>query len=160
MNTLTTQEALLDVSIMNAEVSEASFTDIYIDLSEKGLPIEIITRLEGIWNKTKVIGGHAVQIGKIIVMKIIDFMRNNSGLALGLAIGAAISAIIGMIPFIGHYLQELTQPLVITLSALCGYQFETGNSIFESAMTLAKNFFQLFADIFNTIKEYWENSSS
>ena len=159
MPTMTADEALLDVSMMNAEVTDKSFTDVFIELSEKGLPTEIITRLEGIWNKTRIIAGEIIQIGKIIVLKIIEFIRENSGLAIGLAIGVAISALIGMIPHFGPYLQDVTEPLILALSALSGVQFDTGSSMFDAAMTLAKNFLKLFADIFNAIKEYWINKN-
>jgi hypothetical protein len=156
---LTADMALMDVSMMNAETKSASFTDIFMELSQKGLPTEVITRLKGICEKTKIIAGEVVQVGKIIVLKIIAFLRENSGLALGLAIGAAISALIGMIPFIGSYFQDLTQPLLLTLSALAGFKFETGNTYFESALMLAKSFFKLLADIFNAIKDYWQEKA-
>ena len=155
MSAITTEEALLDVSMMNAEVADKSFTDVFVELSNKGLPADIITRLEGIWNKTKPIAGEIVQIGKIIVLKILEFIRENSGLAIGLALGAAISAVIGMIPYIGPYIQELTEPLILALSAFSGVKYQTGESSFDSAMTLATNFFKLFAEIFNAIKEHW-----
>ncbi len=100
MATVTSEEARLDISILNGEVKYSSFTDIFIELSGKGLPTEIITRIESIWNKTKIIAGEMIQIGKIIVIKIIEFMRANSGLVLGLVMGVAISTLIGMTPFI------------------------------------------------------------
>jgi hypothetical protein len=141
--------------MMNAEVADKSFADVFVELSNKGLPADIITRLEGIWNKTKPIAGEIVQIGKIIVLKILDFIRGNSGLAIGLALGVAICTLIGTIPFIGPFIQDIAGPLILALSALFGIQFETGQSLFDSAMTLASNFFKLFADIFNAVKEYW-----
>lgn len=157
MAAITSQEALLDISIMNAEASNTSFTDIFIQLSNEGLPAEVITRMEGIWKTTKVISGEVIQIGKIIVLKIFEFIKANIGLALGLAIGAAISAMVGMIPFIGPWLQHLVEPLLLSLSAFMGYTVETGDSPFEAAITLAKNFFKLLAETFNAIQEYWES---
>jgi hypothetical protein len=62
-----------------------------------------------------------------------------------------------MIPFLGPFLQGLTGPLILAISGIYGANFETENSMYKSAMILAENFFKLFAEIFNGIKEYWES---
>lgn len=157
MATMTVEDALFDISLMNAEVKDKSFTDIFIELSNNGIPTYIITRLESLWSITKTIANDIVQVGKIIVLKIYEFIKENSGLAIGIALGAIASQLIGMIPVFGPFLEELTEEIFLFIGGLIGINEEEKNGLLAAAITLAKKFLQLFADIFNAVSDYFKN---
>jgi hypothetical protein len=146
--------ALLELTVINAEAQQAeSFASAAKALLDRGLPPEVVTRLQDLWDKTKVIGGELVAVGKIIVMKIVDFFLANPGLAIGLVIGAAVAALVSAsIPFIG----PLLSPLVVVLSTLYGYNIQLGgrDSLLYSTVQLAVEFFKLLIDIFKAVVNY------
>ena len=120
----------------------------------KGIPPEVLTRLKDLWEKTKVIAGEVVSIGKIIVQKIFEFLKDNPKLTIGLAFGAAVSVLIAGVPFIGPILA----PLAITISMIyfggVGAAMEKGDisgSPLSAAIALANSFFELLMAIFNAI---------
>lgn len=148
------EAALLELTVVNAELQETeSFATAARELLDRGLPPEVVTRLQSLWEKTKVIGGEVIAVGKIIVKKIVDFFLANPGLAIGLAIGAAVAALVSAsIPFIG----TLLAPLVAVLTTLYGYNIQLGgrDSMLHSTVKLAVEFFKLLVDIFKAVASY------
>jgi hypothetical protein len=127
-------------------------------LFEFCLPAEFVTRLEEIWKKTKEVAGEIVQIGKIIVGKIFDFIRANQNLALGVAIGAAISAIVGMVPFLGFILGPLAGLATVPAGIYFGIKIDAKQKnvgFDEQLFTVARQFFNIFAEIFNALKAHF-----
>ena len=60
--------ALLELTVINAEAQQAeSFAAAAKALLDRGLPPEVVTRMQDLWDKTKVIGGEVVAVGKIII---------------------------------------------------------------------------------------------
>lgn len=150
---ITSEKALFDISSLNAESKEWTFDNEAVKLLNLGLPAELVTRLEAIWGTIKVIGNETVAVGKIIVKKIVDFMLNNSGMTVGLLFGAAVAAFLSAsIPFVG----ALLAPLIVTLSALYGYNIQDGgkDSLLYSAVKLAKEFLDLVISIFQAVTSY------
>ena len=138
--------------------------DIISDFINGGLPQEIVMRLDAIWGMTKTIAGEIVNVGQIILTKIWEFVKENQNFAIGVAIGAAIGSLVNLIPFLG----QLLSPIAISIGAIIGgvvgerldrmAKGETvteKSGIFESAIMLAKKFFQLFSEIFNGLKTYF-----
>jgi len=159
MADITEQQGLLDLSILNAESQQQDFNEIVVELSNKKIPIEIITRLKPIWEKTKEIAGEIVNIGKIIVLKIINFIKENPNMSAGIALGAAIGAIIGMVPFFGPLLQPIVTALSTFLGIMVGGAMDRGEKTdltLENAIKSAKVFLSLFVDIFISVKQYFE----
>lgn len=152
--TMKPEVALLELIVINAEAQQAeSFAAAAKALLDRGLPPEVVTRMQDLWDKTKVIGGEVVAVGKIIIKKIVDFFLANPGLAIGVAIGAAVSALVSAsIPFIG----ALLAPLVGVLVALYGYNIQEGgrDSMLHSTVKLAVEFFKLLVDIFKAVVNY------
>jgi hypothetical protein len=145
--------ALLELTVMNAEAGQfESFASAAKALLDRGLPPELVTRMQDLWDKTKVIAGELVAVGKIIIKKIAEFFLANPGLAIGLAIGAALAALISSIPFIG----ALLAPLVVVISTLYGYNIQLGgrDSLLYSTITLAKEFFMLLISTFKAVANY------
>lgn len=145
---MNTEQALLEVSMLNAEVSNQSFEDVVVEGIGGGVPPEVLTRMKDLWEKTKEIAGEVVEIGKIIIMKIIEFLKAHPKLAASLAIGAAVYLLTHAIPLIG----PLLAPLLAAASAI--YTFGTVSSL-DEAIDMAKKFFQLLVEIFNAVASRW-----
>lgn len=158
-STLSPEEGLFELTLLNAEKQEANFEDVVIAGMRRGIPPEIITRLKDLWETTKNVAGEIVAIGKIIVLAILDFLKANLKMAIGIALGAAISSLILAIPFIG----PLLAPLAVSLSAAygggVGAALEGGlndpASPLTAAIALADRFFELLIQIFQAVGNYW-----
>ncbi|MEA3522786.1 MAG: hypothetical protein U9R50_07405, partial [Campylobacterota bacterium] len=75
----------------------------------------------------KDIAGKTIEVGKIIVMKIIDFIKENPTLSIGMAIGGAVGALAAFIPFIGPFIAPLTVGLGVAAGAIIGNQLSDVN---------------------------------
>ncbi|MCE2660396.1 MAG: hypothetical protein LW854_19480 [Rubrivivax sp.] len=154
---MTPQRGLFELTMRNAQTSLMSFDDVVIDAVSRGVPPEVITRLKGIWEQTKVIAGEVVAIGRIIVREIVNFLRQHPRIALGIALGAAVTALIGGIPFVGPLLQPFSLWLGTFYAAGVGAAMEMGDysgSPFTAAIELAKHFFELITRIFRSVVAY------
>lgn len=150
--------ALLELSIMNAETAPMDFTSIVIELANRDVPMEIVTRLEELWTKTKIIAGEVVHIGRIIVEKIITFIRENPKMALGFAIGICLGVLTSMIPFIGPLLAPLATAIGIVWGTYVGRLMDserTTNSPIAIAIEAAERFLHLLVEVFKELKDYW-----
>lgn len=155
---LSSNQALLELTLLNAETSDASFEDFFVAGIGKGLPPEVLTRLKELWDQTKLIGGELVAIGKIIVQKIFEFLKANPKLAIGLAMGVAVGALIGGIPIIGPIIAPLSVLLSTLYGAGVGAAMQKGDysgSPYTAGIELAEKFFELLKAIFNGISQYW-----
>ena len=83
-------EAEFELALMQAESDSMASSDLYIWLRECGLSPEIAVRLKELVNVTQRIGNKVVSIGKLIVMKLREFITAHKGLAIGTVLGAAI----------------------------------------------------------------------
>ncbi len=151
-------QGMFELSLMNAEASSAQFDDVVVEALNRGIPPELVTRLKEVWEKTKVIAGEIVAIGKIIVRQIIEFLRQNPKMTIGMALGAAVAVLIGGIPFIGPLLQPLATLIAAVYGAGVGAAMENGDnsgSPLSAAIALAEKFFELLKNILNSIAEYF-----
>lgn len=146
--TLNSEQAMLEFTLLNAETTDQSFDDVVLDGLQRGIPPEMLTRMKSLWEQTKKIGNEVIEVGKIIVMKIIEFLKANPKLAASLAIGAAVYLLVHAIPFIG----SLLAPLLAVGAAL--YAFGTLTSL-DDVIKMAKDFFALLVSIFNTVANRW-----
>jgi len=145
---LNREQAMLEFTLLNAETTGQSFDDVVLEGLQRGLPPELLTRMKSLWEMTKQIGGEVIDVGKIIVMKIIEFLKANPKLAASLAIGAAVYLLAHAIPVIG----PLLAPLLAAVAAI--YAFGTLSSL-DDVINLAKEFFALLVEIFNTVANRW-----
>lgn len=146
--TLNSEQAMLEFTLLNAETSGQSFDDVVLDGLQKGIPPEMLTRMKSLWEQTKKIGNEVIEVGKIIVMKIIEFLKANPKLAVSLAIGAAVYLLAHAIPFLG--------PLLAPLSASIAALYTFGKlSILDDVVKLATEFFALLVGIFNAVANRW-----
>jgi len=155
----TPEQALLELSLRNAEEVDLSFDDVVIEGVHKGIPVELLTRLRELWEKTKEIGGEIVAVGKIIVKAIFDFLKANPYLTTGMAIGASVTVLIAAIPFIGPILAPFVGALGSLYGAGIGASVEAGEVTSDplvATIALAKKFFELLGQIFNAVADYWK----
>lgn len=156
-------QANLDLILLNAEANSISSSDLYLWLRESGLPSEIAIRLKNLVDVTAKTAEDIISVGKIILVKIIEFIKAHPNLAIGVALGAAIGALVSMIPFLGTYLAPIAALLGITIGAVAGHRLDLSNegkpvsknpnliSITQELIEIAKEFFKLLIDIFNTV---------
>jgi outer membrane lipoprotein SlyB len=160
-------EAKLELALLNAKTYGIDRIDMITRFTNRGLAQEVVTRMDELWDKTKVIAGETIQIGKIIIIKIWEFIEANPNMAIGIAVGAAVGALAHMIPFIGSFLAPITMALGAVIGGVAGHRLDKMNKdqrvsygligIAEDVVSIAKEFFRLFAEIFNALKEYFSD---
>jgi len=161
--TLTPAQAEFKLALMNAEAKSVSGSDLYLWLCEQGLPSEVAIRLRELGDATAIVADRVINIGKIILIKIIEFVKAHPNLAIGIAVGAAIGALVGMIPFLGVYLAPIATAISVSIGAIAGHRLdkiEQGQTVNTSSgliaigqdlIEIAKMFFGLLIDIFNAV---------
>jgi hypothetical protein len=165
MNThvLTPAQANFDMALWNAEAESVSSSDLYLWLRESGLPSEVAIRLQNLVGTVTKVGSKAISVGKIILIKVIEFAKAHPNLAIGIAIGAAIGVLVSMIPFLGVYLAPIATVISSTIGAIAGHRLDkldkgqVVNSssdlivIGQDVIEIAKEFFKLLIGIFNMV---------
>ncbi len=160
--TMMLPQARLELALWQAEADMASSSDIYIRLTEKGLPSEVAIRLKELLEWAKPIGDKMISIGKIIVIKLIEFIEKHPNLATGIALGAAVSSLIAAIPFLGPILAPIALPLGITVGAIAGHRVDKAQDgkmnsglglidITQDVIEIARAFFQFFIETLTAI---------
>ncbi len=161
--TLTKGDATIELSVLNSATHDLEWVDIVTMLNNRGAKLELVTRMQDLWEKTKIIAGEVVNIGRVILLQIWEFVKTNPNMILGAVIGAAIGALTLLIPFVGQFLAPIAIAIGSTLGALAGHRIDkvlcgeqVSNSIFEDLITAAKRFFQFIIDIFGALRnEYF-----
>lgn len=147
---------------MESQAKQKTSLDFFNEFTNMGLSQEAVTALKEISIKTaKDIAGKTIEIGKIIVMKILDFVKENPGMFIGAAIGGAIGALSLFIPFIGAMIAPYGATLGAAIGVLVGNQMQNTKegklnsggltADIENAIDIAKKFFNLLKDIFMAI---------
>lgn len=156
---ISVNEAKLELTLLNSNVLDLDHIDVITRFTNAGLPSEIIFRLEELWEKTKIVGGKIIHIGKIIIMEILKFIEKNPGLAIGVALGATIGALVNLVPYLGPLLSPITIAIGGLLGGAIGSRLDRGKKpvnwiedISQEAIVLAKQFFKLLAAIFVALK--------
>lgn len=136
-------------------------------LMDMGVPRDIAYTIDELTDKAIIIGNKLYDIGKILLLKIIEFIKANPKMAIGIALGAAFAALssmlAGIVPFIGAWLapivSSITAWIAIPLGAIIGHKLDKkakgenpSDSLIENAISLANEFLKLFADIFQAVK--------
>ena len=148
-------EAKLDLVVIEGDIVEESKLDLVTRLTNSGLPQEVVTRVSQLWDVTKKIGDEIYQIGKIIISKIMAFLKANPNLTAGIAVGLAVGI---LIPFVGPILM----PLAIAIGAVLGVRldnYEQGSpmavdaiGVSHEVVMMARKFFDLIIEIFDAVQ--------
>ena len=159
----------LEMSLLQAAADSFTSNELYVWLSDSGLPTQITTKLHELVTYTKKAGNKVFAVGKIILIKIIEFVKAHphlvAGIGIGLTVGFAVQTLVSSIPFIGAVLAPvagaLTSTLGIAILGIAGHRLDKKSQgkqvsdgfigVAEDVIEIAKEFFEFIADIFNTI---------
>ena len=161
---MTRAQASLELALWQADAEAMSSSDIYIWLRESGLPAEVAIRMKELVNFTARIGAKTVKLGKIVLIKIIEFIKRHQNLATGMALGAAISLLVASIPVFGALLIPITLPLGIAVGAIAGHRVDKANgngmssdigmvSISQDVIEIARDFFESFVETIRAVAD-------
>lgn len=153
-----TVEQRMALMTMESKAKQKTSLDVFKELVAMGFSDEVITGLKEISLKTaKDITGKTIEVGKIIINNIIDFIKENKGLAIGMLLGAALGALTAFIPFIGPIIAPFMTKLGVVVGGLVGNKIQnTPNNTgitgeIENIKNVAVTFFNLLKAIFNAI---------
>lgn len=159
---MTLPQARLELALWQADADTVSSSDLYIRLTEMGLPPEVAIRLKALLEIVRPIGDKLISIGKIIVLKLTEFIEQHPNLAAGIALGAAVSSLIASIPFLGQVLAPIALPLGIAAGAIAGHRVDRADgkrinddmgvmAIAQDVIEIARAFFSLFIDTLTAV---------
>lgn len=179
---LSPPQARLKLVLLNKQAEAKNNWEFYSEMRDLGLPDEIIEILQRVLKITSKVAGTVISIGKIIVTKLIEYVAKHplqvAGLAVGLgatyALGVALSGMFALIPTLPHWIGvgPLLTKLAIIIPNLCKTVFvpvmilspivgtvvgeifdKKYPEVSESLQQIAKDFFEFFAQIINSIKD-------
>ncbi len=157
--TVSPAQANLKMALWQVDADLMSSTELYTWLVDSGLPHEVTIRLHELITYTKKVGSKVIAVGKIILIKVLEFVKAHPflviGAGIGAVVGAAVASLITAVPFFGQLLAPVAMVLGITIAAIgavAGHRLDKrfqgfGEDIFE----IAQEFFKLISDIFNTV---------
>ncbi len=159
---ITRAHASLEMALWQVEADTVTSSDLYARLRSVGLAPEIAIRLKELAAVTKKIGDKLVSLGKIILIKLMNFIEQHPNLAAGLALGAALSLLTASIPILGPILAPLVAVVGITVFAVAGHHLDKNDGqqtlqipeaveLAQDAVEIARIFFQLFIDTIQAI---------
>ncbi|MEG5031734.1 hypothetical protein [Microcoleus sp. AT3-D2] len=155
---LSLPQANLEMVLWQVDADSMSSSELYVWLNDCGLPHEVTIRLHELATYTKKSGNKVLAVGKIILLKIIEFVKAHPNLATGIAIGVAVGLLVRSVPVIGPVLAPLAAVLGITVGAIAGHRLDQGYrqvdgivGVAQDIIELAKLFFQLLIDVFNAV---------
>ncbi|AFZ18286.1 hypothetical protein [Allocoleopsis franciscana] len=156
---VSTAQANLKMALWQVDADSMTSNDLYAWLVDSGLPHEVTIRLHELANYTKKSGSKVLAVGKIVLIKILEFVKAHPFLVMGAGIsavvGAAVASLITAVPLLGQLLAPVAMALGITITAIgavAGHRMDkcfqgVGEDIFE----IAQEFFKLLSDVFNTV---------
>lgn len=181
-------QARLKLTILDKQAEAKNSYEFYLQMKNLGLPDEVIEILERILKVTSKVAGKVIAIGKIIVIKMLEYVSKHplqvAGLALGLtttyALGMAVHGLFALIPTLAKWkiIGGLLAKLALLTAKLCQTLFVpimvvapiigvTAGEIFdkkypevsESLRQASKDFFHFFSQIINSIKNEFDFSN-
>jgi hypothetical protein len=157
--------AQIDLMVMQTEVKDKKWLDAVVEFTNKGVPPEVVMRLQELWEVTKTIGNQVYEVGKILVMKIIEFIMANPGMAIGVVLGVAVGSLTNMIPWIGTIMAPIAMAIGGFFGAVAGHRLDKlakgeiksykDSSLFADLITTAKEFWRGLVEIFMALKEHF-----
>lgn len=152
--------AKLEIMVLEAKANQISPLEYFERIEKLGLPPEVSIRLKSLTEFTAQVGGKVVHLGSIILNKVIEFVRLHPNMAIGALLGAAIGSLVGLIPWLGPLLTPITIPLGMITGAIIGNRMDNNLDLHNESLidvsaeliSIAKEFFSLFAEIFNAVK--------
>ncbi len=169
MSTLSWAQGNLELALFQSEATLISNNELYVWLANSELPQEIIIRLRQLTTYTKKVGQKVFAVGKIILLKLIQFIKQHphlvTGIGMGATLGLSVQYLVSSIPFIGAILAPVAGAISATLGiailGIAGHRLDKRSQglkisngiigIAEDAIEITKVFFEFIADVFNTV---------
>lgn len=158
MMVMTCAEARMELMLLESKAEDFGGPEFDATFTNAGLPPEVVLRLRELWEATCRIGEKVVRIGKVILMELARFVRDNPNLAVGVALGAGVGALVSMVPVLGPVIAPLATLLSVAIGAVAGSRLdretvpsEGAVGIAQEAIVIARKFFELFASIFSAV---------
>ncbi|WP_035800285.1 DUF2273 domain-containing protein [Crocosphaera chwakensis] len=166
---LSLPQANFKLALWQAQADSMSDSDLYVWISDSGFVDDVAIRLHQLISTTKTIQGKVISIGKIILIKIVEFIKQHPYLSAGVALGIIIGLLVNSIPFIGQILAPLATVLGITIGAIAGHRRDkrmqgkdiandTFLGVAEEVVEIAHDFFKLMIEIFGLILQEFKQS--
>lgn len=171
-------QARLKLAVLSKQAEARNSYEFHSEMKELGLPDEVIEILERILRVTSKVAGKVICIGKIIVIKLLEYVVKHplqvAGLASTYALGIALHGIFAWVstlaewPIIGSLLSKLALiiahlcktvfvPLMVILPVAGITVGEIADKkypeISESFHNVSTDFFELLGQILNSIKD-------
>lgn len=152
-------QANLQLTIWNKQAESFISEELYVRIQKLGLPEEVVVMLHDLLLKVQQVAGKVVHIGKIVLIKLLEFVEEHfflvAGAGVGAVLGAALAGLITSVPFIGPLLAPLATALGITVTALGAIAGNELDKIIPnfggSLIDTAKEFFKLFVSVLTAI---------
>ncbi|ELS03608.1 hypothetical protein Xen7305DRAFT_00033320 [Xenococcus sp. PCC 7305] len=187
VSSLSPSQARLKLVILDKQAKAKNSYEFYSQIKDFKLPNEVVEILRKIQKVTSKIAGKVVAIGKIIVIKLLEYVAEHplqiAGLAVGLvttyALGVAIQGLFSLIPALAKWklIGGLLAKLALLIAKLCQTIFvplmfaapiagvvfgemsdKKYPEISESLKQVVKDFFNFFSQIINSIKDEFDFS--
>jgi len=152
-------QAKLKMTLWNAEVESTSSNDFYLWLQDMDLPEEVVMRLHQLISTTIKVGKKIISIGKVVLMRIIEFVKAHPFLIASVGasgvVASAIYSLIVSIPFLGSFLEPLARALgigIVLTGAVIGHTLDKKfTGIGQNIVEIASEFFKLLSDVLNAV---------
>jgi len=150
--------ARMELMVLESRAENFGSPEFDAIFTNAGLPPEVVLRLKVLWGETCRIGDKILRIGKLVLIELARFVRENPNLAVGVALGAGIGALVAMVPVLGPFLAPLVALLGVAIGSIAGFRLDRGAGASEGAIgiaqetiMIARKFFELFAAILTTV---------
>ena len=162
---MTPARARCELVLWNTEAMHFPSSDIYLWLRDSGLPSEAAIRLRNLMDVTTRVANRILHIGKIVLIKVIEFVKAHPNLTIGIAVGASLGLMVSTIPFLGSFLMPIVTTLGVLVGAVAGHRRDKLDqqqpvnlgwdlmAVGQDVIEIAKLFFKLMIEIFNTVFE-------
>lgn len=155
---MNTEHATFEVLLLEAEAARLDKTEAMAFLSNHGTPLEILMRMDTFWDQAAMVGTQILHTGRIVTMKLVQFISANPHMATGLALGLSLGMLSASIPFIGHLIAPMATLAFSTIGALKGCRLDritrgeyAGDNLIEEAIIATRQFWALFCEIFSIV---------
>lgn len=109
-----------------------------------------------LYGTSKEIAGELVHIGRILIVKIYDFIKENPQMTVGAIIGAIIGWCVSFIPIVGGILQILTTFCGVAVGAYLDKKDNGGEKLDSSLEKLISGSTEAFKKFYLLIKEIFQ----
>lgn len=175
-------QARLKLTVLNKQAEAKNSWEFFSEMKSLGLPSEVIEILKKVLEVTSQVANKTISIGKIIVSKLLQYTAEHplqvAGLAVGLyatyTLGIALHGLFAVAPWISNLplvggalaklslliaglCKEVIMPVLIAspvAGVVAGEILDTKfPQISESCQRVAKEYFELFSQIINAVKD-------